>query len=97
MAYKKVGPPPKGLPPLPQLRIRRPVSAGSQASNPCTLAMSTLLNCWASNGGDGAAVCLPFANDLKKCMETQKSDQGARNNINYHTARLYPKLKGRRD
>ncbi|EDK45629.1 conserved hypothetical protein [Lodderomyces elongisporus NRRL YB-4239] len=93
MAFKKVGPPPKSLPPLPRLRVRKPIL--SQSSNSCMVLMSSLLNCWASNG-EGSQACLSFANDLKYCMENQQSLKVERSTINYHAQRLYPKLKGKK-
>jgi hypothetical protein len=57
--------------------------------------MATLLNCWASNG-EGNAVCKGFENELKSCMASYKPGGKDRlSSINYHTTRLYPKLKGK--
>ena len=92
MAYKKVGPPPKNLPPLPRLKIRKPIV--SKATNQCFVLMSSLLNCWASNG-EGALQCNVFEKDLKSCMETHKPESDRLSTINYHASRLYPKLRGK--
>lgn len=92
MPYKKVGPPPKNLPPLPRLKVRRPIL--SKSTNQCFVFMSSLLNCWASNG-EGNAVCNGFEKDLKKCMETFKPEKEQISTINYHASRLYPKLRGK--
>ncbi|CAK9441774.1 mitochondrial 37S ribosomal protein mS37 [Lodderomyces beijingensis] len=92
MAYKKVGPPPKGLPPLPRLKVRKPIL--SKSTNQCFVFMSSLLNCWASNG-EANSVCSGFEAELKKCMETYKPAKEQISTINYHAARLYPKLRGK--
>ncbi|KAK6200037.1 uncharacterized protein RJT21DRAFT_120937 [Scheffersomyces amazonensis] len=92
MAYKKVGPPPKNLPPLPRLKIRKPILA--KGTNQCFVLMSSLLNCWASNG-EGAAQCVSFEHDLKTCMEVYKPEKDKLSTINYHAQRLYPKLRGK--
>ena len=92
MAYKKVGPSPKHLPPLPRLKLRKPTV--SKATNECFVIMSGLLNCWASNG-EGAAICKTFENDLKACMEVHKPQKEQLSSINYHAQRLYPKLRGK--
>lgn len=92
MAYKKVGPPPKNLPPLPRLKLRRPTVAKS--TNQCFVLMSSLLNCWASNG-EGALQCTSFETDLKGCMEVQRPKTERLSTINYHAQRLYPKLRGK--
>ncbi|KAL6451285.1 MRP10 37S ribosomal protein MRP10 [Candida maltosa Xu316] len=92
MPFKKVGPPPKNLPPLPRLKVRKPVL--SKSTNQCFVFMSSLLNCWASNG-EGNQACNVFESDLKTCMETFKPKKETLSTINYHAARLYPKLKGR--
>lgn len=93
MPFKKVGPPPKNLPPLPRLKVRRPVIGKS--TNQCFVLMSSLLNCWASNG-EGNQLCHGFEKDLKNCMETFKpSSLEQLSTINYHSSRLYPKLRGK--
>ncbi|CAH6719163.1 37S ribosomal protein Mrp10p, mitochondrial [[Candida] jaroonii] len=90
MAYKKVTTT-TSLPPLPKLRVRRPVL--NKSTNQCLVIMTSLLNCWAANG-DGAASCLNFEKDLKNCMETHKPEKEQLSTINYHASRLYPKFKG---
>ncbi len=57
---------PVRLPPLPRLRVKKPVS--QTQANPCVVVMSTLLNCWSSNG-EGAAECKQLESSLKECME----------------------------
>ncbi|CAN3357176.1 small ribosomal subunit protein mS37 [Diutina catenulata] len=91
MAYKKVGPPPKNLPPLPRLKLRKPTVA--KTTNQCFVLMSNLLNCWASNG-EGAVACKGIEGELKGCMETFKPQPERLSSINYHAQRLYPKLRG---
>jgi len=59
------------LPPLPRLRVKNPVSQ-TQVS-PCVVVMSTLLNCWSSNG-EGAAECKQLETSLKECMEVNVSE-----------------------
>lgn len=91
MVYKKVGPPPKNLPPLPRLKVRRPMIAKS--TNQCFVLMSSLLNCWAANG-EGSAPCEAISGELKGCMESQSKQKDKMSTINYHAQRLYPKLRG---
>ncbi|EDK39243.2 hypothetical protein PGUG_03341 [Meyerozyma guilliermondii ATCC 6260] len=91
MAYKKLATN-KKLPPLPRLKIRKPTL--SKSTNQCFVLMSSLLNCWAANG-EGSAQCSSFENDLKGCMETYKPKKETLSSINYHAARLYPKLSGK--
>ncbi|CAG88118.1 DEHA2E13156p [Debaryomyces hansenii CBS767] len=91
MAYKKLQTN-KKLPPLPRLKIRRPTV--SKSTNECFVLMSSLLNCWAANG-EGSLQCSPFEHDLKNCMETFKPKKETISSINYHSARLYPKLRGK--
>lgn len=91
MAYKKVAGS-RSLPPLPRLKIRKPTL--SKLTNQCFVLMSSLLNCWAANG-EGSAQCSSFENDLKGCMETYKPGKDTLLSINYHSARLYPKLLGK--
>lgn len=92
MAYKKVGPPPKSLPPLPRLKVRLPTIAKS--TNKCFVLMSSLLNCWASNG-EGAPPCKTFELDLKTCMAVNKPVGERLSTVNYHARRLYPQLRGK--
>lgn len=61
---------PVRLPPLPRLRVKKPTN--QTAANPCFVLMSTLLNCWSSNG-EGAAECKALETNLKECMETKVS------------------------
>ncbi|CAI5760061.1 unnamed protein product [Candida verbasci] len=93
MAYKKVGPSPKGLPLLPKLKVKKPIVA--KTTNECFVIMSSLLNCWASNG-EGNKNCLNFEKDLKTCMETNKVEPDKMSTINYHAKRLYPKISGKK-
>lgn len=92
MAYKKVAQSFQ-LPPLPHAKIRNPVTNKSLG---CTVAMAGLLNCWAANG-EGSAACAALELELKTCMELAGKGKGTRSSINYHTGRLYPKLKLKRN
>lgn len=91
MAYKKLQTT-KSLPPLPRLKVRKPTL--SKSTNECFVLMSSLLNCWAANG-EGSQQCVAFETDLKSCMETYKPKKDEMSSINYHAARLYPKLRGK--
>lgn len=91
MAYKKVQTS-SALPPLPRLKVRRPVL--KQSNNSCLVYMSSLLNCWAANG-EGSSLCLALETDLKGCMETHRPQKEQISSINYHASRLYPKLRGK--
>lgn len=78
------------MPPLPRLRVKNQL-AKAQA-DPCLVVMSQMLNCWASNG-EGSAVCKQLETDLKKCMAAgQKLPPAAKPTLNYHAARLLPKI-----
>lgn len=91
MAYKKVQTT-SSLPPLPRLKVRRPVL--NKSNNQCLVLMTSLLSCWAANG-EGSSQCTSFETDLKGCMEAQKPQKDQISSINYHAARLYPKLRGK--
>lgn len=93
MAYKKVAQSTK-LPPLPKLKVRRALI--QQENNKCIVMMSTLLNCWAANG-EGALTCKGFEDEFKICMDGYKGAKPKVSSINYHAARLYPKLRGPRN
>lgn len=80
------------LPPLPRLKIRR--ATVTKQTNQCFVLMSSLLNCWAANG-ESAVACAAFETDLKGCMESYKPKAEQVSSINYHAARLYPKLRGK--
>ncbi|CCH61639.1 hypothetical protein TBLA_0F00960 [Henningerozyma blattae CBS 6284] len=84
-------PPPYKLPPLPRLKVKNPVHRVEP--NTCIVIMSSLLQCWSSNGQD-ANQCAELVKQLKLCSATNKSVKPKRSNINYHTARLYPKVNG---
>lgn len=90
MPYKKLQPN-KRLPPLPRLKIRKPTA--NKATNQCFVLMSSLLNCWAANG-EGSSQCAAYEHNLKNCMETFKQGEEQLSSINFHAARLYPKLRG---
>ena len=47
------------------LRVRRP---NQNEQNPCVTVMSTMLNCWASQGY-GAEGCAALEGQLRKCMD----------------------------
>ncbi|KAG7663537.1 MRP10 [[Candida] subhashii] len=95
MAYKKVGPPPRGLPPLPRFRPKKTLNASTGgANNECMIVMSSLLNCWASNG-ESASICERFATELKQCMAVQKKGNKGGSGSSNDSERLYPKLRGK--
>ncbi|KAK8442462.1 40S ribosomal protein mrp10 [Candidozyma auris] len=89
MAYKKVAQSFQ-LPPLPHVKVRNPVATNSMKN--CTVMMASLLNCWAANG-EGSQACAALEYELKTCMEVAGKQKGREGSINYHTSRLYPKLK----
>ncbi|RPA77144.1 mitochondrial ribosomal protein 10 [Ascobolus immersus RN42] len=78
------------LPPLPKLRVRHP---DKQQPQPCLAVMSALLGCWASQG-QMAEGCAKLEESLRVCMDTQAKVPHRKSTINYHLARLYPKLSG---
>lgn len=80
------------LPKLERLRVKNPVV--EQGASPCVILMSSLLNCWASNG-ESAAQCKLIEGNLKNCMETRSKTKAARSSINYHANRLFPKISGK--
>lgn len=90
MAYKKLNTT-TSIPPLPRLKVRRPVLA--KGNNKCVVLMSSLLSCWAANG-EGAQQCRAFETELKQCMNEFIPQKEQRSSINYHASRLYPKLRG---
>ncbi|KAL6947657.1 40S ribosomal protein mrp10 [Hanseniaspora osmophila] len=90
-------PPVYKLPPLPRIRVRRPVM--KQETNRCMVLMSNLLQCWASNGHMDSK-CADLVKNLKDC--TRDSPRGTeveakRSNINYHAARLHKRISGKDD
>lgn len=88
------GKPVPRLPPLPRLRVKRPIIR--QEANECLVLMSNLLQCWSSNGHMSPA-CATLANDLRACTRQNalgKSQNVQKSNINYHTARLYDRVRG---
>ncbi|KAK5780895.1 mitochondrial 37S ribosomal protein mS37 MRP10 PWA37_003552 [Arxiozyma heterogenica] len=93
------------LPPLPRLRVKKPVIR--QEMNRCLVLMSNLLQCWSSNGQD-SAVCEQLVREFKQCSMNQglamnggkgkkevKKKKEVRSNINYHAARLYNMINGK--
>ncbi|CEP24375.1 unnamed protein product [Cyberlindnera jadinii] len=80
------------LPKLERLRVKN--SASEQQVSPCTVLMSSLLNCWSSNG-EGSALCKELEQNLKGCMENRVRTKAARSSINYHTERLFPRINGK--
>ncbi|KAL4941524.1 hypothetical protein BDV06DRAFT_179587 [Aspergillus oleicola] len=75
---------------IPRLRVR---AKGSTELTPCAAVMSAMLTCWASAGGasDG---CKALEQQLRECMDTHKDKGAAKNAINYHLMRMYPKVVG---
>ncbi|CDR47542.1 CYFA0S33e00232g1_1 [Cyberlindnera fabianii] len=80
------------LPKLERLRAKNPVN--EQGVSPCIVMMSSLLNCWSSNG-EGSALCAALEKDLKLCMETKVKHSASRSSINYHSERLFPRISGK--
>ncbi|KAK6344163.1 hypothetical protein TWF696_007805 [Orbilia brochopaga] len=78
------------LPPLPRFRLR---SSRKQQQQPCAIVMASVLSCWASQG-HAAQGCEAFEQALRTCMDTSKRMEPKRSTINYHMARLYPKIAG---
>ncbi|GMM36604.1 mitochondrial 37S ribosomal protein YmS-T [Saccharomycopsis crataegensis] len=76
---------------LPKLKVKKPVL--QKQTNSCIVIMSSLLNCWSSNG-EGNATCLTFEKDLKTCMNERKFEKDKVSSINYHASRLYPRISG---
>ncbi|CAL5872787.1 uncharacterized protein PFLUO_LOCUS7056 [Penicillium psychrofluorescens] len=74
------------------LRVRRP---NQQEQNPCVTVMSSMLNCWASQGYS-AEGCAALETQLRKCMDQPKSSEKKKNTVNYHLMRMYPKVVGPR-
>ncbi|SZF00038.1 unnamed protein product [Blumeria hordei] len=92
MAVKKVGTStiqkPIRLPPLNRLSVR---GANTGAKNPCLSLMSSVLTCWASNGFNVEG-CQNLETQLRTCMDTPNQRSQKRNTINYHLARMLPKV-----
>ncbi|RVD80941.1 mitochondrial 37S ribosomal protein mS37 [Arthrobotrys flagrans] len=78
------------LPPLPRFRVK---SANKQQVHPCNLVMSSVLGCWASQG-HATKGCEAFEQALRTCMDTNKRVKSQKSTLNYHMARLYPKIVG---
>ncbi|KAF7511924.1 hypothetical protein GJ744_003157 [Endocarpon pusillum] len=91
--------PPKGAPTqlkpirlqsISALRVKRP---DKQQTNPCQGAMSVMLSCWASSGL-GTTTCMAAEQSLRNCMDAPKPPKTNKSTVNYHLARLYPKISG---
>ncbi|KAF2733454.1 mitochondrial ribosomal protein 10 [Polyplosphaeria fusca] len=80
----------RALPPMPKLRVRRP---NKPETNPCMGVMSSVLGCWASSGYSIQG-CAQLEQKLRHCMDSPRPASNAKNNINYHLSRMYPKMKG---
>ncbi|KAF3916508.1 hypothetical protein ABW20_dc0101248 [Dactylellina cionopaga] len=78
------------LPPLPRFKVK---STARQQAHPCNMVMTSVLGCWASQG-HAAKGCEQFEQALRTCMDTTKFNQQGKNTLNYHMARLYPKIAG---
>ncbi|VVT47370.1 mitochondrial 37S ribosomal protein mS37 [Magnusiomyces paraingens] len=74
---------------LAKLRVKS--TAAKTAGGPCSVALTNLLSCWASNGHD-APTCANFAQELKICMATRPTVKAGKSSINYHAARLKDKV-----
>ncbi|CCD22825.1 mitochondrial 37S ribosomal protein mS37 NDAI_0A06710 [Naumovozyma dairenensis CBS 421] len=88
-------PPVYRLPPLPRLRVKKPVIR--QETNRCLVLMSNLLQCWSSNG-HMSPTCEALATELKACTKVNamgKSQKEQKSNINYHASRLYNRISGK--
>ncbi|KAL1844878.1 hypothetical protein VTK73DRAFT_1629 [Phialemonium thermophilum] len=83
---------PMRLPPLKHLRVKNP---NKTEKNPCTLVMSSVLACWASQGYNTAG-CTAIEQALRECMDTPKPAQKTGSSINYHLARMYKNMVGPR-
>jgi hypothetical protein len=80
------------LPKLERLRVKNSVQ--EQQTSPCIVMMSSLLNCWSSNG-EGSAMCKQLEGELKLCMENRVRTKGSKSSINYHAERLFPRIGGK--
>ncbi|KAF3930896.1 hypothetical protein ABW19_dt0206040 [Dactylella cylindrospora] len=78
------------LPPLPRFRLR---SSHKREQHPCNVVMLSVLGCWASQG-HMAKGCEQFEQALRTCMDTSKRIEPKKSTLNYHMARLYPKIAG---
>ncbi|KAA6410889.1 MAG: mitochondrial ribosomal 10 [Lasallia pustulata] len=81
---------PTRLPPLPNLRVRRP---NKMEMNPCMGIMTSVLGCWASSGFNPQG-CAAVEQQLRACMDARRPNAQKKNAINYHLMRLYPKVIG---
>lgn len=57
---------------LPNLRTLRVKYTAPDKTGSCTIVMTNLLNCWASNA-EGAPACKGIEQELKSCMATKVS------------------------
>ncbi|KAJ5084719.1 hypothetical protein NUU61_009298 [Penicillium alfredii] len=71
------------------LRVKRPNT--QQEQNPCVTVMSSMLNCWASQGY-GTEGCAAMEMQLRKCMDGTTKSEKKNNTVNYHLGRMYPKV-----
>ncbi|KAL4798057.1 hypothetical protein BDV19DRAFT_386715 [Aspergillus venezuelensis] len=74
---------------IPRLRVR---AKGSSELTPCAAVMSAMLSCWASPATSEG--CKVLEQQLRECMDTHKDKGAAKNAINYHLMRMYPKVVG---
>lgn len=83
----------KSLPRVPFLRVKDTRVDGKQGT--CVVAVTNLLNCWASYE-EGAEPCKGLENELKDCMmvsaSAKRRGKPQRLNVNYHPNRLLKKI-----
>lgn len=75
---------------LPALKVKKPIL--HKQTNTCIVLMTSLLNCWASNG-EGNAACLDLESDLKNCMNNKVSTMRGRSYSNVAYSLLTRKMK----
>ncbi|KAK2026734.1 CHCH domain-containing protein [Colletotrichum zoysiae] len=79
---------PMRMPSVQVLRVREP---NKKPENPCMLAMTTVLSCWASAGFNTTG-CAALENALRNCMDHPPKTKQRSSNINYHLGRMYDKV-----
>ncbi|EEH43033.1 mitochondrial 37S ribosomal protein YmS-T [Paracoccidioides brasiliensis Pb18] len=72
-----------------KLRVKSP---NTHQANPC---LAVMTSCWASSRS-GSGGCFSLEQQLKACMDTNKSQRAGKSTINYHLMRMFPKISGPR-
>ncbi|KIH94262.1 37S ribosomal protein Mrp10, mitochondrial [Sporothrix brasiliensis 5110] len=85
-------PKPPKLPPMEVLRVKDPVV--NKGTDPCIVAMSSVLACWASVGYN-AAGCAAVEATLRQCVDSRVPQKERKSSINYHLGRFQRRLEGR--